>query len=213
MPGIGAKAQIAELAQQILFVRVEALHELGVLQFLLALFWGHSAEHAEPASDELLTFRRQILPARSKVVDDFLAFRRRHALEKKFAVAHCLALLRRQLIPTFEIAANLFLPLRRQIAKTRIIAHETLLFFRRMVAQIRYPLWGQTHQGTSVRLTRWLSCPVLSALHLPLLLPLSLTLHARTFATLPQESAARRRGTGKARRKQQHRESRAELDE
>src|SRR5579864_6495014 len=140
LPRVWAKAEIAEFAQQILLVRVETLHELRVLQFLLTLFRAHPAENPEPARQNLLALRRQILPARSKIVDDFFALLGRHALEHEFTVAHRFSLLRRQLIPTLEVASNLLLPLWRKIAESCIVAHKALLFFRRAILQFLDPL-------------------------------------------------------------------------
>jgi len=212
LPRARPKSKIAELLQQISFVWVEPAHEFGILQLLLALFGTHSAEHAEPAHQKLLAVLRQFLPARRKVGDDFPALLRRHALENSLTIAHRVALLRWHLIPALEIPAYLLLPLRWQIPETRVVAHKTLLLFRRTIPQFLDPLRRQTHHGARIRLARRPSGPLLGALHLALLL-LSLTLHARTLASLPAESSSRWGGKSQARDEKQRRKARSELEE
>ena len=130
LPGVGADAQIGEFAQQILLIVVEAAHELRVLQFLLALLRGHSAQNTETALEKLFAILWQSLPARRDVFDYFLALLRRQAVEDLGTITHRVLLFRRQLIPSLHAATNSFLLFRRQTLEFRIIPHEAPLLFR-----------------------------------------------------------------------------------
>lgn len=211
MPGVGAKTEIAEFAQQILLVRIETLHELRVLQLLLTLFRTHPAENAEPAGQNLLAVLWQILPARRKIIDDFLAFCGRHTLEREFTVTHRLSLLRRQLIPALEVAANLLLPFWWKTAESGVVAHETLLLFRRTIAQILDPFWRQTHQCAGIRLALLFLRLFLSPLLLTDSLPLCLPLRAWALAACAEKCSLRRRRASETHRKQQRCQPGAEL--
>lgn len=209
LPGIGLEPQIRDLAQQVLLVCIETVHELWVLQRLLALLRRHALKRSQSAVNELLAILREMAPARSQVIDNFFALVRRHAFEEPFTVTHGLSLLRRQLIPTVKIAPNLFLPLRREIAESRIVAHETLLLFRRAVAQVLDPLWRQTHQRAGIRLALLL----LRLLFGPPLLTNGLPLRPRDLALCAQKASLRRRRASETRREEQRCKHRAELEE
>src|ERR1700730_16303440 len=120
-------AQGVETAQHRLLVRAQPTHEPSIIECRLPLGRAHPLQSAETAVDQLLPFRRQLLPSRQENILHVLPLLGAHPLPDAFTIADGAALSGRKSIPVLQILADLRLTLGGQIVELLVVLKETSL--------------------------------------------------------------------------------------
>ena len=144
-------AKGVQVAKQVLFVWIEALHEFGIVQQLLPLSLRHVTKRLQAALDYLAAVLRKLLPSWCEVISYVLALSGGHRPKNLFTMGDRTLLIRRQTVILLQASANLLLALRGQALESRIVAHEALPILGRHLLEFLNPLGGQPSHGPGVR--------------------------------------------------------------
>src|SRR5580704_9305692 len=146
----GGTAQRAQALYHGLFIRIQSLHKLRVVQRFFPVCWAHSLQRVQLPVHRLSPLRRHPLPFRKQFVSHLIAIFRRKLLPSVSPFPQSILLIGRQIVPFLQVLANLLLPSRRKILESLIVLHEALLLRRRLVAKILHPFRRQPSHAAPI---------------------------------------------------------------
>src|SRR5208282_4758228 len=136
----GAQLQIAKLFQNVVFLRGKTLIEVRIVQFLIAFRIAQAVERAEPLSQFLAAFGRELPPLRQDLRAHRLPLLGSQLFKSRGSLIELLLLLLRQPVPFIEMLPDFLLLLGRQAAEALVVLQEALSLFGAHLLQTLLPL-------------------------------------------------------------------------